>query len=59
MAANASAAGTGNGKWRTLIAESTRGTTAGGWCARLTTALDVAAVRGCVRGTADDGLVCC
>jgi hypothetical protein len=27
--------------------------------ARLTTALDVAAVRGCVLVTDDDGLVCC
>jgi hypothetical protein len=56
MAANASAAVTGNGQWRTLIAESTRGTAEGGWYARLTTALAVAAVRCCVRDT-DDGLV--
>jgi hypothetical protein len=54
--ANASAAVTDNGQWWTLIAVLVA---EGGCCARRTTALAVAAVRGCVRGTDNDGLVCC
>jgi hypothetical protein len=40
------------------VDSSSRGTAEGGCCARRTTALAVAAVRGCGRVTDDDGLVC-